>query len=86
MRIGCLRVWSCKLQTYTKGRSNPPHNLKGEQIMKYEFITNERLKAYVITKTLNEQGRVIDLLKPASKLVTSVVGNTKFGIVTNRCW
>ena len=54
--------------------------------MRYEFVTNERLKAYVTTKTLNEQGKVVDLLKPAGKLVTSVVGNTKFGIVTNRCW
>ena len=54
--------------------------------MKYEFITNERLKAYVTTKTLNEQGKVVDLLKPTGKLATSVVGNTKFGIVTNRCW
>lgn len=54
--------------------------------MKYEFVTNERLKAYVTTKTLNEHGKVVDLLKPAGKLATSVVGNTKFGIVTNRCW
>ena len=54
--------------------------------MKYEFVTNERLRAYAITKTLNKQGKVIDLLKPACKLATSVVGNTKFGIITNRCW
>ena len=54
--------------------------------MKYVFVTNELLKAYVTTRTLNRQGKVVDLLKPAGKLVTSVVGNTKFGIVTNRCW
>lgn len=54
--------------------------------MKYEFVTNERLKAYAIAKTLNKHGKVVGLLKPAGKLATSVVGNTKFGIVTNRCW
>lgn len=54
--------------------------------MKYEFITNERLKAYFTTKTMNKYGKVVYLLKPAGKLATSVVGKTKFGIVTNRCW
>ena len=54
--------------------------------MKYEFVTNERLKAYFTIKIRNERGKVIYLLKPAGKLATSVVGNTKFGIVTNRCW
>lgn len=54
--------------------------------MRYEFISTTQMKAYATARVLNGQGKVVEINKPAGKLVVSYVGNTKFGIISNRCW
>lgn len=54
--------------------------------MRYEFVTTVQMKAYSIAWVLNKQGRVVKVLLPSGKVVVPNVGNTGFGIISNKCW
>lgn len=54
--------------------------------MRYEFVSTATMKAYTVWRVLNKNGKVVTVHKPSGKLVTSKVGFTNFGIITNKCW
>lgn len=54
--------------------------------MRYEFITTPQMKAYGIAWVLNKQGKVVKVWQPSGKVVVPNVGNTGFGVISNKCW